>query len=142
MSEEWQYQVRINLPAAAAELARRDPNAPELRPPADILARHRAMLTCQFEEFAGYVAEAEREGIGHYPLYEWTKKTIEDPAKKAKYLQVFTLYIDGQEVYPKARAEALVADLQPLVDAGQITRIAQYDTNPANNPQPPARPAT
>jgi hypothetical protein len=142
MSEEWQYQVRINLPAAAAELARRDPNAPELRPLAAILARHQAMLTCQFDAFAGYVAEAEREGIGNYPLYEWTKKTIEDPAKKAKYLQVFTLYIDGQEVYPKARAEALVADLQPLVDAGQITRMAQYDTNPANNPQPQARPAT
>ena len=142
MSEDWQYQVRINLPAAAAELARQDPNAPELRALAAILAQHQAMLTCQFDAFAGYVAEAEREGIGHYPLYEWTKKTIEDSAKKAKYLQVFTLYIDGQEVYPKARAEALVADLQSLVDAGQITRMAQYDTNPANNPQPPTRPAT
>ena len=142
MSEEWQYQVRIDLPAATAELARRDPDAPELRPLAAILARHQATLTCQFDAFAGYVAEAEREGIEHYPLYEWTKKTIEDPAKKTKYLQVFTLYIDGQEVYPKAQAAALVADLQPLVDEGLITRIAQYDTNPANNPQPPARPAT
>jgi hypothetical protein len=45
-------------------------------------------------------------------------------------------------VYPKAQATALVADLQPLVDEGLITRIAQYDTNPANNPQPPARPET
>jgi hypothetical protein len=90
MSEEWQYQVRIDLPPATAELARRDPGAPELRPLATILARHQAMLTCQFDAFAGYVAEAEREGVGHYPLYEWTKKTIEDPAKKAKYVQVFT----------------------------------------------------
>jgi hypothetical protein len=62
--------------------------------------------------------------------------------KKAKYLHVFTFYIDGHEVYPKARAESLVADLQPLVDAGLITRVAQYDTNPARNPQPPARSAT
>jgi hypothetical protein len=141
MSEEWQYQVRIELPAAAAELARRDWGAPELRLLAAILDRHQATLTCQFDAFAGYVAEAEREGVGRYPLYEWTRKTIEDLAKKAKYLQVFTFYIDGQEVYPKARAEALVTDLQPLVDAGLITRIAQYDTNPANNPQPPARPS-
>jgi hypothetical protein len=142
MSEEWQYQVRIDLPAAAAELARRNLDAPDLQPIAAILARHRATLTCQFDAFAGYVAEAEREGIGNYPLYEWTKKTIEDPAKKAKYLQSFTFYIEGQEVYPKAQAAALVADLQPLVDKELITRIAQYDTNPANNPQPPPRPAT
>src|SRR5512144_124697 len=142
MSQEWQYQVRIDLPAAAAELARRDPDAPELRPLDAILARHQATLICQFDAFAGYVAEAERKGVGHYPLYEWTKKTIENPEKKVKYLQVFTFYIEGDEVYPKAQAEALVADLQPLVDAGLITRVAQYDTNPANNPQPPARSAT
>jgi hypothetical protein len=142
MSEEWQYQVRIDLPPATAELTRRDLGAPELRPLAAILPRHQATLTCQFDAFAGYVAEAEREGVGHYPLYEWTKKTIEDPVKKAKYLHVFTFYIDGHEVYPKARAESLVADLQPLVDAGLITRVAQYDTNPARNPQPPARSAT
>ena len=142
MSEEWQYQVRIELPPATAERARRDPEASEVRPLAAILARHQATLTCQFDAFAGYVAEAEREAIDHYPLYEWTKKTIEDPAKKAKYLQVFTFYIEGQEAYPKAQAAALVADLQPLVDEGLITRIAQYDTNPTNNPQPPARSAT
>ena len=142
MNEEWQYQVRIDLPAAAAELARRDPGAPELRPLAAILARHQATLTCQFDAFAGYVAEAEREGTAHYPLYEWTKKTIEDPAKKEKYLRSFAFYVEGHEVYPKAQAAALVADLRPLVDDGLITRIAQYDTNPANSPQPPARPAT
>ena len=142
MSEEWQYQVRIDLPPATAELARRDLGAPELRPLAAILARHQATLICQFDAFAGYVAEAEREGVGHYPLYEWTKKTIEDPSKKAKYLQVFTFYIDGHEVYPKVRAEALITDLQPLVDAELITRVAQYDTNPAKNPQPPAGSAT
>ena len=142
MREEWQYQVRIDLPEAAAELARRNPGAPELQPLLAILARHQATLTCQFDAFAGYVAEAEREGVGQYPLYEWTKKTIEDPAKKEKYLRSFSFYIEEQEVYPKAQAAALVADLQPLVNEGLITRIAQYDTNPANNPQPPARPAT
>src|SRR5512132_2613931 len=72
MSEEWQYQVRVDLPPATAELARRDLGAPELRPLDAILARHQATLTCQFDAFAGYVAEAERKGVGHYPLYEWT----------------------------------------------------------------------
>jgi hypothetical protein len=44
--------------------------APELRPLAAIPARHQATLTCQFDAFAGYVAEAEHEGVGLYPLYE------------------------------------------------------------------------
>jgi hypothetical protein len=139
MSEEWQYQVRIDLPEAAAGLARRDPAAAELQPLGDILVRHRATLTSQYDAFAGYVAEAEREGIEHYPLYAWTKQTIENPAKKAKYLKNFTFYLDDREVYPQAQADALIADLQPLVDAGLIVKISRYDTNPANNPQPPAR---
>lgn len=138
MTDEWQYQVRIDLSDEAAELARRDPGATALPALAAILSRHGTTVTSQYDAFAGYVAEAEREGIDHYPLYAWTKRTIEDPAKKAKYLKVFTLYVGGREVYPKAAADALVADLQPLADAGQISRIARYDTNPANNPQPPA----
>ncbi len=76
-------------------------------------------------------------GIESYPLYKWTKATIEDPAKKEKYLKSFTLYVDDQEVYPKESADALEADLQPLVAGGLIARISKYDTNPANNPQPP-----
>ena len=36
-------------------------------------------------------------------------------------------------------ADALEADLQPLASSGLIARISKYDTNPANNPQPPAR---
>jgi hypothetical protein len=30
--------------------------------------------------------------------------------------------------------------LQPLATSGLVTRISKYDTNPANNPQPPQRP--
>jgi hypothetical protein len=29
--------------------------------------------------------------------------------------------------------------LQPLVTSGTIKRMSKYDTNPANNPQPPQR---
>ena len=59
--------------------------------------------------------------------------------RKAKFLQSFTLYIKRQEIYPKAAADAVITDLQLLVNEGLITRIARYDTNPANNPQPPPR---
>ena len=78
-----------------------------LAPLADILANHRAALKCQFDAFAEYVATAEEHGVENYPLYEWTKATIENPAKKEKYLKSFTLYVDGREVYAKEIADAL-----------------------------------
>jgi hypothetical protein len=139
MSDVWQYQVRVDLSQELAALARRDPGDPALAPLKSILDLHDAALMCQYDAFAGYVAEAEREGVEGYPLYRWTRATIEDPAKKAKYLKSFTLYVHGQEVYGKAEADSLEAELRPLLDQGLITRLAKHDTNPANNPQAPAR---
>ena len=141
MTSDWQYQVRFDVKdAATAESVRRGQPEPALAPLSDILAKHRALAKCQFDAFAEYVAEAEARGLEHYPLYAWTKATIENPAKKEKYLKSFTLYLDGQEVYAKETADALEADLQPLVASGLITRLSKYDTNPANNPQPPQAP--
>jgi len=139
MNDQWRYQLRIDLPDELAEVAQRDPDSPALRPLSDILAKHSATMKCQFDAFAGYVAEAERHGVESYPLYEWTKATIEDPVKKAKYLKSFTLYVEGNEVYAREKADALEAELQPLVGGDLITRMSNHDTNPANNPQPPAR---
>src|SRR5882762_2558624 len=141
MTAQWQYQVRFDLDdPALAESARCKLGDPALAPLTDILARHRAALKSQFDAFAEYVAAAEENGVENYPLYEWTKATIEDPAKKAKYLKSFTLYVEDREVYAKDIADALEADLQPLATSGLITRISKYDTNPANNPQSPQRP--
>ncbi len=139
MSNQWQYQLRINLGDQFAELARRDPNDPEIEPLAVVLSKHGATMKCQFDAFADYVAEAEKHGTEGYPLYEWTKATIEDPAKKAKYLKSFTLCVDGNETYAKESADVLESELQPLVGGELITRMSKHDTNPANNPQPPER---
>ena len=139
MSDQWQYQVRIDLADELAEVARRDPEDPALAPLPDVLRKHHATLKCQFDAFAGYVVEAERHDLENYPLYHWTKATIENPAKQAKYQKSFTLYVEGNEVYAKDKADALESDLQPLVGGGLVTRLAKHDTNPANNPQPPAR---
>jgi hypothetical protein len=136
MSEQWEYQIRIDLPDELAETARRDPGNRAMQPLADLLARHRATLKCQFDAFADYVAEAEQQGTEGYPLYAWTKATIENPEKKAKYLKSFTLHVDGKEVYAKPLADAVEAALQPLVGR-VITRLSKHDTNPANNPQAP-----
>ena len=110
-----------------------------MEPLAEILSQHHATMKCQFDAFANYVAEAERNGIENYPLHAWTKATIEDPAKKAKYLKSFTLYVDGDEVYAKDKADALESDLQQLVGGALIARLSKHDTNPAKNPQPPER---
>jgi len=139
MSDRWKYQVRINLGPDFAAAARRNPQDPILGALPAILGKHEARLKCQFDAFADYVGEAEREGIDRYPLYAWTKATIENPAKKAKYIESFTLYVAGEEVYAKDLADALEADLRPLVDGQFVTRLTKHDTNPANNPQPPAR---
>jgi hypothetical protein len=139
MSNQWQYQIRINLSDEFAELARRDPDNPAIEPLAEILSQHHATMKCQFDAFAGYVAEAEEHGTDDYPLYAWTKATIEDSTKKAKYLKSFTLYVDGNEVYAKEKADALESDLQQLVGGELITRMSKHDTDPAKNPQPPER---
>lgn len=142
MSEEWQYQLRIDVDERHAETLRSQPDDPTVAQLAAILSRHQAKAVCQYDAFAGYCAEAEREGIAEYPLYHWTKATIEDPAKKAKYLKSFTLYVDGEQIYPRPVADAIEAELRPLVGEGVVTRLHKYDTNPANNPQPPKRAGT
>jgi hypothetical protein len=139
MTNDIKFQIRIELSEAQAAIARREPHSLALAPLPVILNRHYATLKCQFDAFADYVAEAEKHGAEQYPLYAWTKATIEDPAKKAKYIKSFTLYVDGEEVYAKEKADALESDLRPLADGGQILRLMRYDTNPANNPQPPQR---
>jgi hypothetical protein len=138
MSSQWDYQIRIYLADRFADLARRDPADPAIKPLTDILAKHNTLMKSQYDAFADYVAEAEKNGLDHYPLYKWTKVTIENPEKKEKYLKSFTLYAEGKEVYAKEIAEALEKDLQPLVGGELITRMSKHDTNPANNPQPPA----
>ncbi|MDR5734436.1 hypothetical protein QCE47_19190 [Caballeronia sp. LZ025] len=137
---DWQYQVRVRLSPRYAELARKDGSNPALSSLNTLLERHDAQLKCQFDAFADYVAEAEREGTEHYPLYRWTRETIENPGKKAKYLEAFTLYVNGDEVYDKAIADALELDLQELAAHASdvIVEVRKFDTNPAHNPQPPS----
>lgn len=139
MSVDLQFQVRINLSDARAKTARRDPKDPELSALIHVLTKHNATLSCQYDAFAGYVSRAEAEGTEKYPLYAWTKDTIEDPVKKAKYIKAFTLYVNDQEVYDQDKADPLEADLKPLLESKLIERLTKHDTNPSNNPQPPKK---
>lgn len=138
MSEQWQYQLRVYLSDELAEVARSDHNNSALEPLTDILNKHHAALVSQFDAFENYVAKAEKEGPEDFPLYKWTKATVDDPVKRAKHIKTFALHVSGNEVYAKEAADALEADLQPLVGGELITRVSKHDTNPANNLQVPA----
>jgi hypothetical protein len=139
VTERWQHQLRLYFSDELADVARQDPGHPALAPLAGILAKHNASLMCQFDAFAGCVTEAEARGVESYPLYRWTKATIEDPEKRAKHVGSFALHVKGREVYLKEEADALEADLKPLVDGRSITRLSRHDTNPVNIRQPPER---
>jgi hypothetical protein len=137
VSNEWQHQIRIYLNDDFIDAARSDSGNAALKPLAEVLRKHDATIHNQFDAFAGYVAEAEQRGVAEYPLYKWTKVTIEDPEKKAKHLKIFSVHINGEGVYPRAAAEALEADLRPLVGGAVVNRLTAHDSNPANNPQVP-----
>jgi hypothetical protein len=77
MSVDLKFQLRLTLSEEFAQVARNDAGHRSISPLTDILNRHDAVMTCQFDAFAGYVSEAEAKGIENYPLYEWTKKTID-----------------------------------------------------------------
>ena len=138
MTGQWQFQIRVYLTDDMAHLARDDRDNPALRPLTEILDRHHASLISQYDAFARYVADAETAGPDKYPLYKWTKATLEDPAKRAKHIATFALHVLGNEVYAKAEADALEADLRPLIGGGLVSRISRHDTNPANNLSVPA----
>ena len=138
MNEQLQYQLRVYLNEELAEVARSDRNSAALKPLTDVLDKHQATLVSQFDAFANYVAEAEKHGPEGYPLYKWTKATVDNLAQRAKHIKTFALHVSGDEVYAKEAADALEADLQPLVGGEVVTRMSKHDTNPANNPQMPA----
>jgi hypothetical protein len=86
------------------------------------------------------VEEAEHKLEERMVLYRWTKDLVDNPAKEKQYANRFTVYADGGlEVYDKKTADGLERDLQPLVDSGMITKIDKFNSNPAENPQAPAR---
>ena len=138
MDADWRHQLRVYLLDGLADVARTDPESQALRPLMDILKEHRATLVSQLDAFQDYVAEAEREGPENFPLYGWTKATLEDPAKRRKHKKAFALRVAGKEVYAKETADALEAALRPLVGGGLVERMSRHDTNPANNLAVPA----
>ena len=66
MSDAWQYQLRIYLPDELVETARLRSDDPALRQLPEILQKHGASMKSQFDAFAEYIVEAERNGTEQY----------------------------------------------------------------------------
>ena len=137
MRDELKYQLRLTLRDPFADAVRNHPDKPSIAPLTHVLQRHDAVLKCQHDAFADYVRKAEVNGVENYPLYDWTKQTVNDPVKEAKYVRSFTLYVGGDEVYERSKADALEAEIKPLVGGEIVAQMFRYDTDPAHNPQPP-----
>ena len=136
MDEELKYQLRLTLSDRFAKVARNHPDDPSIAALTQLLRRHDAALKCQYDAFADYVKEAEAKGVEAYPLYAFTKNTVNDPAKEAKYTKSFMLYVGGDEVYERSKADAIEAELKPLVGGPIVAQMFRYDTNPAHSPHP------
>ena len=137
MSEDWLYQIRIRVNDEMSSNLRKNKPSGSARQIKSLAKKHGTTLVCTYDAFADYCREAESNSVEDYPLYAWTKQTIENPEKKQKHLKSFAFYRDDDQVYEKALAETIYSELLPLADNGTIDEVKLIDSNPVNNPQPP-----
>ena len=130
-------QLRIKTDQTLSEDLRGASESETAREVLSALVGFDARLACVFDEFCGYCAEAERNGIENYPLYHWTKSVIDDPNKQEKHQRSFTIYMGAEGVYPVTAAQDLIAALEDIAK-GKDIHVQMVDTDPAKNPQPPA----
>lgn len=158
MSTEWKRQVRLSLSKEFAQAVQERMDHPVsslmldgarqyflMKPAAsrtlmDVLDKHNVVIKNQFEAFSDFCKEAEENGETDTTLYKWTKDVIEKPGKKEHYSTRYTVYTnEGGQIYDEAVANAIEADLQPLVEDGFIVKIDNISADPAKNPQAPAK---
>ena len=137
--DNWLYQVRIKVSKSLSNALRKGKLTGTSEKIYQIAKHHGTSPICTYDAFCDYCAEAEQEGIDNYPLYDWTKKVIDDESKKQKHTKSFAFYLGDAQVYEKSIAEPLYKDLTKLYEADLIEDITLIDSNPNNNPQPPEK---
>ena len=124
--EEILYQIRLNVSDHFTESVVLN----------ELLENHNASLMCQYDAFVFFVRECENKKEIDNSLYKWTKNTIEDEVKKAKYRKIYSVYVDKQQVYKETIADEIIKDITSL-NLSNIESIDKFDTQPKNNPKPP-----
>ena len=132
------YQIRIDLEKSRASDVRSQgitKNTPKLK---GVFDKYNAKLICQYDAFKGFVDACEKDNNTDFALYRWTKDTISKKEKIEKYTKSFTVYLNDNQLYEKNLADALELELKSI-NCASILKIYKYDSNPANNPQPPKK---
>ncbi len=132
------FQIRIDLSEETAIEIRNKVDTKFSNNINYILKKVRAELVCQYDAFKKFVLECEKENEVDNALYKWTKDTIENKSKKIKYLNSFTVYVEGEQLYEKKIADFLEYEIKKLNDK-KIIKINKYNSDPKNNPQPPKK---
>ena len=136
---EWMYQIRIVVTSELSADLRALRTSASGKAISKIAADNEMEPVCTFDAFKAYCNEAEKHGLHEFPLYHWTKSTIDDPVKKEKHQKSFAFYLGNEQVYSKALADKLYDDLMSL-KLEDVLDIKLIDSNPKNNPQPPKDP--
>ena len=132
------YQIRIDFEKSRASTVRSQgitKKTPKLK---KIFDKYNAQLICQYDAFKGFVDACEKDNNTDFALYRWTKDTISKKEKIEKYTKSFTVYLNDNQLYEKSLADALELELKSI-NCASILKIYKYDSNPANNPQPPKK---
>ena len=103
-----------------------------------LLESNKASLLCQYDAFVFFVRECENKKETDNSLYKWTKDTIEDSIKKAKYKKIYSVYVDNQQVYKENIANKIIDEITSL-NLSTVKSIDKFDTQPKNNPKPPEK---
>ena len=98
INNELLYQLRIDFNKTVADDIRTLGILQKLPKLGNVLLKHNAILICQYDAFKGFVDECEQNNNIDFPLYKWTKDTINQKKKKEKYLKFFTIYIEDNQL--------------------------------------------
>ena len=133
---DWLYQIRIVVTSALSTDLRSMGTSTTAQEVTEIAKKYDMRAVCTYDAFKAYCEEAEGNGLEGYSLYNWTKATLDNPAKREKHQKSFAFYRDNDRIYSKDVAEALHKDLLVL-NSPDILEVKLIDSNPKNNPQPP-----
>lgn len=133
---DWLYQIRIVVTSALSKDLRSLGTSTAAQKVTEIAKKYNMRAVSTYDAFSAYCEEAEREGLDGYSLYNWTKATLNNPAKREKHQKSFAFYHDNDQIYSKDVAEALYQDLTVL-NSPDILEVKLIDSNPENNPQLP-----
>jgi len=137
--DEWLYQVRIKVSEELSNVLRAGKLEGTSKEIYRIASKYGTFPVCTYDAFCDYCAEAESNVFEEYPLYDWTKKVIEDPEKRKKHIKSFAFYTEDSQVYKEKLARSLLNSLLPLHEKSLIEDLTLIDSNPKNNPQPPRK---